>query len=68
MTQRHIDKHITEVHKVEHAHVRTHIHTFLSMVSVLLSTSSLTECLLSSWALEWQEWAPQKPPERAEDL
>lgn len=38
------------------------------MVSVLLSTNSLTECLLSSWALEWQEWAPHKPPEWAEDL
>lgn len=31
-------------------------------------THTLTECLLSSWALEWQEWAPHKAPERADDL
>lgn len=35
---------------------------------LLLSTSSLNECLLSSCTLEWQEWAPQKPPEWAVDL
>lgn len=31
-------------------------------------THTLSECLLSSWALEWQEWAPHKAPERADDL
>lgn len=40
-----------------------------SSCSVYLSLSlSLSECLLSSWALEWQEWAPHKTPEQAGDL
>lgn len=68
------DKHISKraVTETESLHVNR-VHKwrqtlFYVMLSAPLCAGSTTECLLSSWALEWQEWARHNSPEWAQDL